>query len=179
MNIFIKCLIFKMENKKGVSPLIAWVLLIGLSVSMGFLVMNWTKNTIPEPEPDLSFCDDVSLFLINYSVHEPNDNEVKFNITNNGLFTIKKWSFGVTNSTNIEGSFWCEISSNFELTPSENKLLFFEMEDYTDNPLCNEGNPFSITERVLPEEIVLIPWVTPIEGEDRINCNDKKITINL
>ncbi len=175
-----------MKSRKGISPLIAWVLLIGLSVSIGFLVINWTMEAIPEPKPDFSFCDDISLLLVDYTI---NDNEVLFEIINNGLFSVNKWSFGVTKSyAGVEGQ-WCEeISIPYHLVPGEDDILEFNMGIYS-NPSCSSydsdidgDGEIDIT---LPEEIVLVPWIMPMGQQDSseedpyINCNDKKITINL
>jgi hypothetical protein len=167
-----------MKNKKGVSPLIAWVLIIGLSVSMGFLVINWAKDVIPEPEPDLSFCDDVNLMLISYT---SDHNEFVFNIMNNGLFTIKKWSFGVTKTHAGPTNQWCDkldtFSETVSLIPGDSTELIFMMGEFPTR-LCEDRIDWE-GGVVNPEEVVLVPWIIPIEGEDSINCNDRKITIFL
>ena len=162
-----------MKNKKGVSPLIAWVLIIGLSVSIGFLVINWAMQTVPEPEPELSFCDDVNLFLIDSYV---DGDEFVFDITNNGLFTITMWSFGVT-QVHSGSTGWCNYLDS-ELPPGENNnmILSFPIKDYP-TPDCDDATgPES---EIDPKEIILIPWITPIGEEESVNCNDKKIIINL
>lgn len=170
-----------MKTKKGISPLIAWVLLIGLSVSIGFMVMRWAVDVIPEPEPDLSFCEDVSLFLINQAMDDSEINLVNFNITNNGLFKIDKWSFGIVYSVGVTYGHWCE-EPDLDLLPGENKVISFYLGQPLQggSPLCSDIIPFvtpiSSSDLV---EVSLVPWIGPIEDEEKINCNDKKINIKL
>jgi len=160
-----------MKEKKGVSPLIAWVLLIGLSVSIGFLVINWAVQNIPEPEPELSFCDDVSLFLINSDNSEAG--KVSLEIKNNGLFTINKFTFGVIDPIGYENA-QCFIEDN--ILPGDSKPLEIGLEDSYDVPSCP---PNGDGEYGLAKEVYLVPWIRPLEGEDAINCNDKKLIIEF
>ena len=169
----------KLKYTKGVSPLLAWVLIIGLSVSMGFLVINWAMEVIPEPEPNFSFCDDVNLFLIDYSIGE--DNLLTFNLKNTGLFTITKWSFSLIEAGNVPGARWCEETrSGWNLAPGEEKSVTIYMGNYIGS-LCDSFEPFMDADGVIeitpPLEVVLTPWISPISPEEKINCNDKKIKI--
>ncbi len=159
-----------MKEKKGVSPLIAWVLLIGLSVSIGFLIINWAVQNIPEPEPELSFCDDVNLFLVNSNNTEPG--KVTLNITNNGLFNITKFTFGVIKPENYENA---QCLVNADLSPGGNSKFNIGLNESYVSPTC----PSSGDNGSLAEEIYLIPWIRISEEEDAINCNDKKLIIEF
>ncbi len=58
----------KQTNKKGVSPIIAWVLLLGFSVTLGVIVSSWylqsseqmTESTLTTLEGGIE-CNDVSI----------------------------------------------------------------------------------------------------------------------
>jgi len=174
-----KFILKKEKLKSGVSPLIAWVLLIGLSVSMGFLVVNWVTEVIPEPEADFAFCEDVSLFLISYGLD--GNNMFSINLTNNGLFTINKWSFSLASAGNIPAAKWCEETrEGWSLNPGENKLISFKLGEYS-SLLCSDVIDFEEEGQLLevapPYEIIITPWISPISEEDKFNCNNKKLNI--
>lgn len=58
----------RMYNKKGVSPIIAWILILGLSISLGVFVTEWylkssktmTENTLSTLEGGIE-CNDVNV----------------------------------------------------------------------------------------------------------------------
>ncbi len=105
-----------MKTRKGVSVVVSWVLLVGLSLTMGILVTTWTKQHVKDIEEDISqdietdlLCGDVSLKA--FVANPPCDN---INITNTGYHTIIKVSlrhqFGLQ-----------DIDLN--LLPTESKVL--------------------------------------------------------
>ena len=57
-----------MKNKRGVSPAISWILLIGLAVALGGMVTIWMKSTAESSAETLKSkvemdirCDEISL----------------------------------------------------------------------------------------------------------------------
>jgi hypothetical protein len=152
-----------MINKKGISPLIAWMLLISISVAIGFFVINWAMDNIPEPKPDFNYCEDVSL---SYSGIEYSDQQISMNLTNNGYFTIQKISFGAKFLSGNEK--WCE--EGIEIIPNINEELNISLT--FDGGDCDGGGndvQYSLI------EITIVPWII-VEG-DVINCNDRKLII--
>ena len=148
------------KNKKGVSPLIAWMLLISLSVAIGFFVINWAIENIPEPKPDFNYCEDVSLSFKDpvYTTSDPPTFEVT--LINNGYFSIDKISLGAKFS--IANEKWYEIIllGGEGIEPGGEETITQELDGITDL-----------------SEVVIVPWLD-IEGEI-INCNDRKIIISL
>ena len=49
------------KSKRGVSPLVATVLLIAFAVALGAVVMNWGKQQVDTHMEELEICKDVSL----------------------------------------------------------------------------------------------------------------------
>ena len=49
------------KNKRGVSPLVATVLLIAFAVALGAVVMNWGKQQVDTHMEELEICKDVSI----------------------------------------------------------------------------------------------------------------------
>jgi hypothetical protein len=81
-----------MKSKKGVSPAISWILLIGLAVAMGAVVTVWMKSLATDTAEKLESnvetdirCDDTS---INAYDSPTSINCSEITLTNKGLFSI-------------------------------------------------------------------------------------------
>ena len=82
-----------MKKKKGVSPLISWVLLVGFVVGLSLVITTWVRNQTDsttdalekEVEGDLR-CNDVAL----NAQLDCSGSPVKLTIANKGKFTIHK-----------------------------------------------------------------------------------------
>jgi archaellum component FlaF (FlaF/FlaG flagellin family) len=81
-----------MKNKRGVSPAISWILLIGLAVAMGAVVTVWMKSLAEDTADKLESnvetdirCDDTS---INAYESPGSTNCLDITLTNKGLFSI-------------------------------------------------------------------------------------------
>lgn len=97
-----------MKNKKGVSPLIATILLVAFAITLAAIVSNYVISKTKEFKPDLIvqdslLCDEVNL---GFSVDPPTDTQVKdwfclsnsnppvlagINIINKGKFAVWKY----------------------------------------------------------------------------------------
>ena len=91
-------------NKKGVSPLIATVLLIGFAVVVAGLIYSWvqgdligkTQTNAEEQIGSIIDCSGVSVKIT--KVCDTSENKVKFNIKNTGSKTIKSLSIVLSGS---------------------------------------------------------------------------------
>jgi len=100
------------KNKKGVSPLIATILLIAFAVALGAVVMNWGKS-VESPSAELISTEKCA--KVNLKVETINDipqifyggtgseGFVKFTIANSGSYDVDQIIVWVTgeNDTNI------------------------------------------------------------------------------
>lgn len=78
-------------SKRGMSPLIATVLLIAFAVALGTMIMNWSSGI--DAEAGLSVCKDVS-----FEVTQPvcaGQNALTMVITNNGMGRIDGMEVGL------------------------------------------------------------------------------------
>ena len=77
------------NNKRGISPLVATILLIAFAVSIGALIMNWISSTenIGHKLIDTTTCAAVEIEVLS-SCH--NDNEIVLSLMNKGSNTINK-----------------------------------------------------------------------------------------
>lgn len=85
----------KIENKRGISPIVGYVLLITIGISLGAFVYSWMRSNIPRES--LKCPDSVSITLESYT-YDCNKNHFNFSIKNNGLFSVAGYIIRATNS---------------------------------------------------------------------------------
>ena len=171
--------------RKAVSPLIAWVLIIGFSIAAGLFVTRWAINEFKDlnfGEDKEIYCEDVSFDLNEVCIlPSPNNDEIRLDLSNKGLFAINRLYVGRT--TTGYGKSWCNFLS-LNLNPSSNTQVFFKAgspnSDYSntkENDCQNDlngGKPFDDSNKLV--EIEVVPW---IKIDDRhIPCSEKGIVLN-
>jgi len=141
-------------DKKGVSPAISWIILIGMAVTMAGVVTVWTRGlaedstdrVIGNVEKDLR-CDDIVIHA--YEATGPNCASVT--IGNRGLFSIS--GYKIRDAGGIQ-----DITLTSSLAPQTEKT-----ESLSSSPI-SPGNTISI-----------IP-VTMVEKEE-VPCLTKEVTV--
>lgn len=132
--------------KKGVSPLIATVLLVAFAVAIGAVVSNYVIQKTKEFKPeklveDSLLCDEVSL---GYSIDPPDDTLAKdwlciyndnilsgINLVNKGKFSIYKYSINIQGRSNPTddpaGYYESTIFKKYDtgLKPGKKQQIFF------------------------------------------------------
>ncbi len=147
--------LLKMKNK-GLSIVVAYVMLIVMALSLSILVYSWLKGNIIKPEKE---CPEISLIIENYSC---SDNQIRLLLKNNGRFSINGV---IVKTTKSEGLAITEISP-----PGGD---FF-------TPTLNPGNKierlFDYKEEIKKIEIIPLKEV----GGERLICDkgiiNQKIT---
>ncbi len=71
-------------NKKSVSPLIASILLIALTVSIGAMIIGWGRQYVQQRTSCLGY----SIQILNAPDSDPSDNEIVLNIENTGTASL-------------------------------------------------------------------------------------------
>ncbi len=125
------------NNKRGISPLVATILLIAFAVSIGALIMNWSSSTEISGHKiiDTSNCAAVEIEVLSSC---QNDNEIVLSLKNKGSNTINNIILKSGNNNYI-------IDSSI-LAGSENKVFYiakssFSSLDFTIVPvIMYEGN---------------------------------------
>lgn len=74
---------FTQTKKKGISPIIGYVLLVTFVIILGVLIYNWMKTYVPQE--DLECPDGTSLFIKDYSC---DSSTLNLTIKNNGKFNV-------------------------------------------------------------------------------------------
>lgn len=86
-----------MKNKKALSEVIGYVLLISFAIILSGIVYYWMKSYIPSDEVNCP--DGVSVFIENY---ECTSTTINLTIKNNGKFNIEGYFIRGTNESNQE-----------------------------------------------------------------------------
>lgn len=147
-----------MRDRKGASLIIAWVLLVGLGVTLGIFVTTWmSKEAEERTESMVNYltgdikCRDIA---INARVNSCSPLEI--NVTNKGFLRIEQYTIRVRNSTAMMGK---KIMTNLTM-PEETKQLYI-------------GSYSNI------DKIEVIPLVKiSDESTEMIGCSDRKLTLD-
>lgn len=153
-----------MMSKKGISDIIAWVLLIGFTIAMAAFVSNWvieqTKKFNPEGAvggPKI-YCEDVILNIENIIKRDGDCADEGVNFI--GTFTLKnKGKFIIYNVKGLGPGAGKISLPDGKLAPGESKDINFGF-------LCKESG----------NEIELIPLIKVEDKE--YYCSDSSVTIN-
>lgn len=114
-----------MSNKRAVSTIIAYVLLIGLAISMSVLVYNWLKLHT-SPDESQTCPDSVSLSIENISC-SASQYQLNLTVKNRGNFIIKDISVKVSDEGEIGTD---ELSLNYavNLGIGESKEVLYSLD---------------------------------------------------
>ncbi len=85
------------KNKKGISAMIGYVLLITFGIIMGVIVYNYLKTYVPKEA--LNCPSDVSIVLQNYDCES---NQLNLTLKNNGKFNLAGFFVHASNNTDQE-----------------------------------------------------------------------------
>jgi|TARA_B100001971_G_C18223406_1_gene558734 flagellin-like protein len=89
----------RIQNKKGVSNIIGYVLLIVITMVISTIVFQWMKTYIPTDSIDCP--DSVSVFVKDHN-YNCIENQFNFTLKNNGRFDIAGYFIHGTNSSEQE-----------------------------------------------------------------------------
>jgi hypothetical protein len=87
----------KEKNKKAVSPMIGYILLISAAILMSVIVYVWLKTYVPKEA--LECPDSTSLFIKNYTCSL---SELNITVRNNGNFNIAGYFIRIANESGQE-----------------------------------------------------------------------------
>jgi len=161
--------------KRGVSPLIAYIFLVALAVSMGMVVISALIDRTQQIDlgQDVDYCKDISISLDKAC---RTNGILKVDVTNNGAFTIYQVTLG--KETNVSSSQSClyREASFSSIAPGKSSQISLSL----------NASFFSSVNGSLPDchaldhgvvnaaKITIVPWIKP-EGEEVVACTDQKI----
>lgn len=173
---------FNKLNKKGVSVVVEYVLLISVSIVMSLLVYNWIKTYVPK---DSVKCDEgTSLFIKDY-IYQCGGDTLTLTLKNNGKFSIHGFYIRASNKSGEELAS-IDISSRLLSGGgiSGNSVVFSRFEENSLSPeeLYNTKTvSFNITGLGQLYKIEIIPLrIQIVEEKKKIaTCGDASIKETL
>ena len=87
----------RIKNKKGISIMVGYVLLVTAAIVMGAIAYQWIRTYVPSE--GLTCPEDVSIFIKQY---ECGGDEFNITLKNNGKFSIAGYFIHVTNDSEQE-----------------------------------------------------------------------------
>ena len=161
------------KMKKGISPLIAWVLLVGFVVMMGAFITNWSiqyiRNLpIGEAQEKEIYCSNVQLDIPVFCKYN-NNQTLRLDIENKGNYNITR--LVIHRETTNQSLNYCFIL-NQDITPTS--IL-----NYTLNlgAITNSGQECGLISLESSNiiEVSIVPAIS-IQGTE-YTCSEKKISL--
>ena len=153
----------KMKSKRGVSPLIATVLLIAFAVALGAVVMNWGRAQL-EPQNQEGICSEIEITMERIgerpNICFNNENEVIFLLRNNGNVPVQK--FRIT------------LISNQPINPFNERVYEIVESGETKRLVLDYPEDFGDIEKIRITPIYIKDINNPLSEQI---CNDKSIEI--
>lgn len=148
------------RNKKGVSVIIGYVLLISMAMALSVLVYNWLRFYVDPPET-ISCPEGVSIIIKDYNC---SGSKINVNFQNKGLFTIDGFIFRVNDRENAtvglyDFDYGSDVANGVELKPGDQTSIEY---DYS-----------RITDKTLKKVTIIeaLPYVSK-QGDERVFCDE-------
>ena len=116
-------------NRKAISELIGYVLLIGLAIAMSGVIYAWLKFYVQSPIPEES-CPEVSLVVMDYNC---SNGILNLTVQNRGRFTLNGYTLKINNGTGDFSLFEINSPYNYvqsQLDPGTSKTAVFNFAKY-------------------------------------------------
>ncbi len=168
------------KNKKAVSNVIGYILLVTIAIVISTIVFQWMKTYVPT-EP-LGCPDGVSVFVKDYN-YNCTKNQLNFTLTNNGRFNLSGYFIHGTNSSSQELAIldltpYTPIGTGGN--PDTEGLAIFNSENNSFGPGAKTNNTFNFTNssfgQIYSIEIIPIRYQPTNNNKNRIiSCSNAKI----
>lgn len=122
------------ENKRGVSEIIGYILLIAIVIAISVLVYQWLKSFVPQNS--LSCPDGVSISVINYN-YSCSKNTLNLTLQNSGTFSISGYFIDASNNSNQQiATLDLTLYYNGSFHVANNAVYYYD-------PITGDLNPFN------------------------------------
>lgn len=140
-------------NKRGVSAIVGYVLLISMTLAISVTVYNWLKFYVSESEAE-ECPNDVSIIISEYNCRNKviggDSGSINVTLKNKGLFTVDGYVLRVHDKSDAEFGLYTLTDTGGELSPGESETVSFSYENVTNYDLeivrLLEVQPFMIGE---------------------------------
>jgi hypothetical protein len=167
------------QNKKGVSIIIGYVLLVSFAVVLGVLIYSWMQGMNPGAGVHLECPEEVSIFVKSYNCSE---DQLTIDFINNGRFSIGGYFIRATTSPTQDIA-TLDISRNITIPETRifpTGIKFGQVSD-PKNSLSigeNEIEQFDLTGNypIYSIQITPIRWQEEDNQEHLVTCSEARIT---
>lgn len=166
------------KNKKGVSVIIGYVILVAAAVSFGVIVYNWLVTYTPT---EVRACpEDVSIFIKEYSCEFGSVNQLNLTTKNNGKFDIAGYFVYASNDSNNELASH-DLSQYIEAggIAAGNAIIFVAVNENPFKPNDEKVSIFNLTTSNL--NTIKFLDITPVRFQEQdnklefVSCGGAKI----
>jgi hypothetical protein len=148
--------LFLKKNRKGISEMVGYILLITIGIAMSIIVFTWLKGYVPSEAVECS--EGVSVFIKSYTYDcTPNAEKLTIELKNNGRFSLSGYLIHATTAEGQElatqdlSGFYDKDGDGLTetqevaagLPPNERAVLNGEIKFSSDNPTGNSFPPSS------------------------------------
>jgi hypothetical protein len=152
------------RNKSAISNIVAYVLLISITISLSVLVYGWLRFYV-SPDDIKTCSDDVNIVIRSYECFKSSGTDsvgrIKVTLKNKGLFTVDGYELRVHDRPDADFGFYLFDNSGARLAPGEEYTTI-----YLFNELVQSGG--HVLEDITYLEVQ--PFV--LEG-DEIRCKSR------
>ena len=166
------------KNRKGVSSVIGYILLIGITMAISAFVYTWVKSYVPK---DIQSCPDgTSIFIQEAYCQIKSDTEYVLNLTveNNGRFDVAGYFILATNAPNQKLA-TVDLASKWEggLGYAAGNAILFPEGESSNVIVPNQKvkTIFNLTEPIYSLEITPIRFQTEENRQRLVSCGNAKV----
>ena len=141
------------NNKRGISPLVATILLIAFAVSIGALIMNWASSETNVTKA--VSCSDVKIYLIKSC---QNDESIILSLKNQGQADINAITL-----RSLGGTRYDYLIPDSFLSNSQEKVLTINKNDF-------DYSNFKIIPLIIPDQDELMCSSQSLNNNQLIQC---------
>ena len=157
------------EGKKGLSNLVAYVLLISITISLSVLVYGWLKSYVGGE--DVEECPEgINLIIDSYECYTGANGNLTVKVKNRGLFDIDGFTLRVHDEDYAEFGFYVFTADGVSLSPGESNATVYKFADYN---AVHAGDDI--------EDVKLVDVQPFLIDGGRINCDayaSQRVTCN-
>jgi flagellin-like protein len=120
-------------NKRGLSNIVAYVLLISITVALSVIVYSWLRFYVSGSDVD-ECSDNVNIIIRSYECFLPNSEgvggRIKVTLKNKGLFTVDGFELRVHDREDADFGFYLFDDEGVEISPGEEYTETYYFADY-------------------------------------------------
>ncbi|NMB66531.1 hypothetical protein GYA25_00505 [Candidatus Woesearchaeota archaeon] len=170
-----------LKNKKGLSIIVSYVLLIGISIGLSIIVYTWMKTYVPKESLE---CPDGVSLSISKITYEAATKRLNITFRNNGRFSIDGFYIRGSNKSAELGEI-SDLSLAKELIPLNKDqeetiygdLIRFQIVENSFSPMTYTTRSFNLSKYGTMKKIEIIPTRYQIVNDKKklLQCPNNKI----